>query len=121
MPKSSNVNERKQASLKNNNKNYVRIQSKSISPKLIRRQTFNFNNAYNNDNYFCYQYNNDTSPDNAVFVVKKPYVGVKPETRSRKTPNLNIIRSTRMSTLPFEHVVVMDKYNNRLVLPVAKF
>ena len=105
-------------------KNHV---SKSISPKLIRKQrnlnAINNCNAYNNDNYYYYSsYSNNEDENRVNFTNRKPCVGVTPESRSRKTPNLNIIRSTRMpNNVSLDCVVVTDKYNNKIILPVAKF
>jgi hypothetical protein len=102
-----------------------RTQTPSVSPtskintkqNLKNYEKLNFNNVYNNDNYYYY----DGNQDQAI-LTKKPCVGITPETRSRKIHTLNIIRSSRMPTnVPFDHVVVTDKYNNKLVLPVAKF
>ena len=101
------------------NKNVRPNQTKKVSPKLIRKQ--NINNAYNNENYYYYS-NNNSQESRQNFTYKKPDVGITRESRTRKTPNLNIIRSSRMSkNLSFDHVIVTDKYNNRLILPVAKF
>ncbi len=101
------------------NKNVIQNQTKSVSPKLIRKQK-NTNNAYNNENYYYYSSNNNSQETRQNFAYKKPDVGVTRESRTRKTPNLNIIRSSRMPT-SFDHVIVTDKYNNKIILPVAKF
>lgn len=126
------------SSLKFNKSNEI---SSKDSPNNYRK-TNNFTNAYNNEDYYYYDnpnfnssrnnnYQNNSfkspnysSPSNST--IKKPYVGITAETRTRKIHTLNMIRSTKMPTgsMPTNsdnHIVIVDKYNNKLVLPVAKF
>ncbi len=51
---------------------------------------------------------------------KKPNIGITPETRFRRTPTLDIIRSTKMPNLVLPKNSLMEHYFNKK-LPVAKF
>jgi len=115
------------------------------------QEYYTINETNNNNNYY-YDLNNNTNKfnylsnefhlslnnepkrkeqqqqlqkqNNIIICEKKPYVGITPETRFRRTPTLDIIRSTKMNSNTNNLILpknsLMDHYfHNKL--PVAKF